>query len=108
MKKFIPIVLKIIVCLNLFELVLISRPTSAFLPTINEPNLKELQETSIKIGKTAIQLISLGQAKEAIKLFELAIKLNPNESSLWIGLAEAQIRSERKNQALFSLNKAII
>ena len=106
MMKKIPKICQVILCLSLFEF-LITRPTNAFFPKINEPNQQELESTSIQIGKTAIQLIQFGQANEAIKLLELAIKLNPKEASLWITLAEAQVRSEKKNEALLSLSEAI-
>ena len=107
MKKIIPTIYKFILCLILFEYFIQSNSSYAFFPKINEPNQKELESTSIQIGRTAIQLIKFGQASEAIKLLELAIKLNPKEASLWITLAEAQVRSEKKNQALLSLSKAI-
>ncbi len=93
--------------LCLFESFTISKPSNAFFPKINEPNEQELKSTSIQIGKTAIQLIQFGQNNEAIKLLELAVQLNPKEKELWKSLAEAQVRANRKYQALSSLNKAI-
>ena len=93
--------------LCLFESSTISKPSNAFFPKVNEPNEQELKSTSIQIGKTAIQLIQFGQNNEAIKLLELAVKLNPKEKELWKSLAEAQVRANRKYQALSSLNKAI-
>ncbi len=107
MKKIIQSVYQILIFTTLFEHFLITKSSNAFIPTINEPSQKELKYTSIQIGKTAIQLIQLGQYKDAIQLLELAIKLNPNEIDLWIGLAEAQIRSNKKVKALSSLEKAI-
>ena len=98
---------KLILCISLFESFLINQ-SSAFIPTINEPNKQELESTAIQIGKTAIQLIQFGQNNEAIKLLELAVKLNPNEIDLWTSLAEVQVRLNRNSQALSSLNKAII
>ena len=107
MKKFIPITYQVLILLNLIDVFLITKHSKAFFPTVNEPNPKELQETSIQIGKTAIQLIQFGQNEEAIKLLELAVKLNPKENNFWISLAEAQIRSNKKYEALASLNKSL-
>ncbi len=105
MKKFSKIY-KFIFYISLFEYFLINQ-SSAFIPRINEPNKQELKSTAIQIGKTAIQLIKFDQNEEAIKLLELAIKLNPNEIDLWTSLAEAQVRLNKNYQALSSLNEAI-
>ena len=107
MKKNILEICKIILYLCLFESFVISKSSKAFLPTINEPNQRELESTAIQIGKTAIQLIKLGQNDEAIKLLRLAVNLNPKEVDLWTSLAEAQIRSEQDLEALFSLSQAL-
>ena len=107
MKKRNPTIYKFVLCLILFEYFLLPKPSNAFLPIINEPNQKEFESTSIQIGKTAIQLIQFGQYNDAIKLLELAVRLNPKEKDLWLSLAEAQIRSNKKLQALSSLNQAI-
>ena len=107
MKTIIPTTIKVILCLTLIDQLLITKTSKAFLPIINEPNQQEFKSTSIEIGQTAVQLIQYGQNKEAIKLLNLAIQLNPKETNLWLSLAEAQIRSNKKYQALSSLNKAI-
>ena len=107
MKKIIARFFKLFISLSLFNIFILTKASNAFIPTINEPNIKELKSTSIKIGKTAIQLLQYGQHNEAIKLLKLAIKLNPQEIALWISLAEAQIRSDKKKNAIISLNKAI-
>ena len=104
--KEIPRIYKLILCISLFECFLINQ-SSAFFPKINEPNQQELESTSIQIGKTAIQLIQLGQNEDAIKLLRLAVKLNPKEIDLWTSLAEAQVRSNKNHEALLSLNQAI-
>ena len=106
MKK-IQTIYHFILCLCFFEFFVIKKSSNAFFPIINEPNQQELESTSIQIGKTAIQLIQFGQNNEALKLLELAVKLNPKEKELWVSLAEAQIRSNRKYQALSSLNEAL-
>ena len=107
MKKIIFSIYNLIVFLSLCEYLIITKSSYAFIPIINEPNQEELKSTSIQIGKTAIQLIQYGQNNEAIKLLQLAIKLNPKETDLWITLAEAQIRSKKEYEALSSLDKAI-
>ena len=103
MKK----IYKLILYLSLLESFLINQPSNAFFPKINEPSKQELESTAIQIGKTALQLIQLGQNEEAIKLLRLAVKLNPKEIDLWTSLAEAQLRSNRNYEALSSLNQAI-
>ena len=107
MKKITTKISQVILFLSLFEYCLITKPSNAFIPIVNEPNQQEFESTSINIGKIAIQLIRLGQNNEAIKLLKLAIKLNPKENDLWLSLAEAQIRVDRKYKALSSLNKVI-
>tara|TARA_Y100001968_G_scaffold285536_1_gene285599 strand:- start:47 stop:916 length:870 start_codon:yes stop_codon:yes gene_type:complete len=96
-----------LIYLVLLESSIITKSSNAFFPRINEPNQQELESTSIQIGKTAIQLIQFGQNNEAVKLLELAVKLNPKEKELWTSLSEAQVRANKKYQALSSLNKAI-
>ena len=100
-------VCQFILCLFLFESYITTRSSNAFFPRINEPSKHELESTSIQIGKTAIQLIQFGQNNEAIKLLELAVKLNPKENALWSSLAESQVRANRNDEALSSLNEAI-
>ena len=107
MHKFTKKVYQIFLHIIFLECFLITSYTNALLPRINEPNKNEFESTSIQIGQTAIQLMQFGQYDEAIKLFKLAIKLNPKEKDIWISLAEAQVRSNKKYQALNSLNEAI-
>ena len=107
MKKIISTIFQLLIYLSLVENFFIPRSSKAFIPKINEPNLEELESISFQIGRTAIQLVQLGQNDEALKLLNLAIKLNPQEIDLWLTLAEAQIRSNSKYQAISSLNKAI-
>ena len=101
------IIYKFIVYLSLLESFLITQSSNSFIPTINEPSNQELESTAIQIEKTAIQLIQLGQNEEAVKLLNLAVKLNPKEIDLWTSLAEAQFRSNKNYEALSSLNQAI-
>ncbi|WP_269623929.1 tetratricopeptide repeat protein [Prochlorococcus marinus] len=106
-KQYFPKINQFLMCLVLFEICVSTSSSNAFFPKINEPNTQELESTSIKIGKTAIQLIQFGQNHEAIKLLKLAVKLNPKENDLWTSLAEAQFRVNKKYQAISSLSKAI-
>ncbi len=78
----------------------------AFVPYIFEPNPKKLEETSLKIGRTASQLIEIQQNKEAIRLAKLAIRLNPVDARLWSVLAEAQRRNNLLTEARKSLAQA--
>ena len=102
MKNLTTKIYQVIICLIIFEYFSLNKSSKAFIPTINEPTQEELKSTSIQIGKTAIQLIKFGQNNEAIKLLKLAVKLNPTETELWLTLAEAQIRSDKKKEALIS------
>ncbi|WP_225866571.1 tetratricopeptide repeat protein [Prochlorococcus sp. MIT 0801] len=94
--------------LSLIESFFIPNSSIAFFPKINEPNQQEFESTSIQIGKTAIQLIQFGQYKEAIKILKLALQLNPKEETLWMALAEAQLKSKDSDRALLSLDKALV
>ena len=96
-----------LLCLCLYEFFILNKTLNAFLPIINEPNKEELDFTSIQLGRRGLQLIQFGQNNEAIKLLELAVKLNPKEKNLWLQLAEAQIRSNKNDEAISSLNKAL-
>ena len=82
MKKSIVLTYKFLIILTLLQLCVIPKSSNAFFPKINIPKEKELEAKSIEIGKTAIQLIQFGQNDEAIKLLELAVKLNPKEEAL--------------------------
>tara|TARA_Y100001968_G_C19336638_1_gene707245 strand:+ start:281 stop:1153 length:873 start_codon:yes stop_codon:yes gene_type:complete len=82
------------------------QPIKAFAPYVYEPNKKELNRTGINIGKTAAQLLHLGQTKDAIRIAELAVKLNPTDDRLWSILAEAQVRNNLLEEAIISISKA--
>jgi len=107
MKKIISTIYQFLFYLSLVEYFIITKSSNAFFPIINEPRQEEFIYTSIQIEKAALQLIQFGQSNEAVKLLELAIKLNPKEKDLWTSLAEAQINSNKKYKALSSLDEAI-
>lgn len=101
-------IFKYLLSLSLIETFFITNSSIAFFPRINEPNKQELKYTSIQIGETAKQLIQFGQYKEAIKILNLALQLNPKEENLWMALAEAQFKAKDSKKALLSLDKALV
>tara|TARA_Y100001968_G_C19225996_1_gene652085 strand:- start:3 stop:872 length:870 start_codon:yes stop_codon:yes gene_type:complete len=107
MKKNLTLTFYFLLSLILIQIYSKPYPIKAFIPRINEPNQKELELKSIQIRNKAIQYIQFGQVNEAIKLLELAVKLNPQEYTLWTMLAETQIISNKEIEAIVSLNKAI-
>ena len=99
---------KYLLSLSLIETFFVTSSSIAFFPRINEPNKQELEYTSIQIGETAKQLIKFSQYKEAIKILNLALQLNPKEENLWIALSEAQFKAKDSDEALLSLDKALV
>ncbi len=97
----------ILLCLSFTIIEITANSGKAFFPTINEPNTKELKSTSIEIGKTAIQLLQLGEIEDATNLLKLATQINPDEEILWIKLSTAQIQSDKSQEAIKSLKNAI-
>ena len=81
-------------------------PANAFVPIVYEPDSKELEKTGESIGKTAVQILQLGQLKEAAKLAELGLILKPKDYRLWSILGEAQRRNGSLKEASVSLKKA--
>ncbi len=101
-------IFKYLLSLSLIEAFFVTTSSIAFFPRINEPSQQELESTSKKIGETAKQLIRFGQYKEAIKILNLALQLNPKEENLWITIAEAQFKAKDSERALLSLDKALV
>ena len=81
-------------------------PAQAVVPTVYIPTSRELKGSSIGIGRTAAQLLQMGQAQEAAQLAALAVRLDPRNERLWSVLAEAQLRSNQLNAATTSLARA--
>jgi|TARA_B100001741_G_scaffold58133_1_gene45546 tetratricopeptide (TPR) repeat protein len=81
-------------------------PAQALVPTVYLPSAQELEGSAIGIGRTAAQLLSLGQPEEAARLAALAVRLRPNDERLWAVLAEAQLRSKQLKPAADSLARA--
>lgn len=81
-------------------------PVKALTPYVYTPSPQELEGASVGIGRTAAQLLRLGQPEEAARLAALAVRLQPNDERLWSVLAEAQLRSDQLQAATGSLAKA--
>ncbi len=81
-------------------------PVRALTPYIYTPSAQELEGAGVGIGRTAAQLLRLGQPEEAASLAALAVRLQPNDERLWSVLAEAQLRSDQLKAAAGSLAKA--
>ena len=60
-----------------------AEPAKAFIPYVFTPSTQELEGAGIGIGRTAAQLLRLGQPKEAARLAALAVRLQPNDERLW-------------------------
>ena len=81
-------------------------PVRALTPYVYTPSAEELEGAGVGIGRTAAQLLRLGQPEEAASLAALAVRLQPNDERLWSVLAEAQLRSDQLKAAAGSLAKA--
>ncbi|WP_255442538.1 tetratricopeptide repeat protein [Synechococcus sp. PROS-7-1] len=81
-------------------------PARALVPYVYTPSTQELEGAGVGIGRTAAQLLRLGQPEEASRLAALAVRLQPNDERLWSVLAEAQLRSDQLKAAAGSLAKA--
>ena len=79
---------------------------NALIPYVYLPTEAELKGSSIGIGRTAAQLLQLGQAKDAARLAALSVRLNPNDERFWSILAEAQLRNNDLKDASRSLARA--
>ena len=79
---------------------------NALIPYVYLPTEEELKGSSIGIGRTAAQLLQLGQPEQAAKLAALAVQLNPNDERFWSVLAEAQLRSDDLEGASRSLARS--
>ena len=84
----------------------LTNPAHALVPYVYIPTTEELKGSSMGIGRTAAQLLQLGQPQEAAKLAALAVRLQPEDERLWTVLAEAQLRSNQLEEASRSLAAA--
>ena len=78
----------------------------AVVPYVYVPPAKELEAAGFGIAQVAARLLRIGQVEEAARLAELTVRLLPGEPRGWVLLAEAQLRSDRTDKALWALSKA--
>ena len=103
MKKF----LKNIICISLISFNFFKvEQVQSIVPYYYFPTIKSLQKESLSIGRSAYQLLYLGQYKDGLNLAKLAVKINAADEKLWLILSEAQIANKLYKNALQSLNKA--
>ncbi|MFM7312329.1 MAG: tetratricopeptide repeat protein [Cyanobium sp.] len=87
-------------------LLLGTAPARALVPYVYMPPTQEMQEAGLGIAQAAARLLRLGQAEDAARLAELAVRLLPDDPRSWVLLAEAQLRSNELARALVSLERA--
>jgi tetratricopeptide (TPR) repeat protein len=78
----------------------------AMVPYVYVPPERDLEAAGLGIAQAAARLLRLGQAEEAARLAELTVRLLPGDPRGWVLLAEAQLRSDRIDKALWALGKA--
>lgn len=78
----------------------------AITPYVYVPSSEELKRSALGIGRTAAQLLQMGQPEQSAKLAALAVRLDPQDERLWSILAEAQLRSDDLEKASQSLARA--
>jgi len=81
-------------------------PARALVPYVYLPPTKEMQGAGLGIAQAAARLLRLGQADDAARLAELAVRLLPDDPRGWVLLAEAQLRSNNLSQAQVALERA--
>ena len=89
-----------------FAAIAVAPAAKAVIPSVYVPTSEELTGSAVGIGRTAAQLLQMGQPKQAAKLAALAVRLDPQDERLWSVLAEAQLRSDDLEQAGQSLARA--
>jgi len=89
-----------------FATIAVAPAAKAVIPYVYVPTSEELTGSAVGIGRTAAQLLQMGQPKQAAKLAALAVRLDPQDERLWSVLAEAQLRSDDLDQASQSLARA--
>ena len=79
-----------------------------FIPNIYEPNAEHLRMTGNRMASIASKFIQYGPTKEGTNLAKLAVTLYPKKVELWMILAEGQIKINKLDDAMVSINKAKI
>jgi len=82
------------------------KQVQSLIPYYYFPGDENLKKESFSIGKSAYQLLYLGQYEQSLNLAKLAVKIDKTNEKLWLILAETQLANELHEQALRSLNKA--
>ena len=82
------------------------KQVQSLIPYYYFPGDENLKKESFSIGKSAYQLLYLGQYEQSLNLAKLAVKIDKTNEKLWLILAETQLANELHEQALESLNKA--
>lgn len=81
-------------------------PARAMVPYVFIPQPKELEAAGLGIAQAASRLLRLGQAEDASRLAELTVRLLPDNPQSWVLLAEAHLRSNNTDKALYALSRA--
>ena len=89
-----------------FAAIAVAPAAKAVIPYVYVPTSEELTGSAVGIGRTAAQLLQMGQPKQAAKLAALAVRLDPQDERLWSVLAEAQLRRDDLERAGQSLARA--
>jgi tetratricopeptide (TPR) repeat protein len=78
----------------------------AMVPYVYVPPARDLEAAGLGIAQAAARLLRIGQVEEAARLAELTVRLLPGDPRGWRLLAEAELRSDRVDKALWALSKA--
>ena len=98
---------KQVICISLINFYLLKvEKVQSLIPYYYLPTIKNLQNESLSISKSAYQLLYFGQYEQSLNLAKLAVQINKKDEKLWLILADAQAANKLYNQALISLNKA--
>ena len=101
MKKF----FKQVICISLINFYLLKvEKVQSLIPYYYLPTIKNLQNESLSISKSAYQLLYFGQYEQSLNLAKLAVQINKKDEKLWLILADAQAANKLYNQALISVS----
>ena len=83
-----------------------AQPAHALVPYVAVPAERNLEGAGLGIAQAAARLLRIGQADDAARLAALTVQLIPDDPRGWVLLAEAQLRSNKNEEAAVSLAKA--